>query len=86
MSAALGCGPRDTLMVILGRKMPKAPMAVMSIVSSPMAAKIAEFYGCHMRLQLYKQLRGEKKFESLEALRAIRGITGVTFVSTEKEA
>jgi len=28
-----------------------------------------EFYGCHMRLQLYKQLRGEKKFESLEALR-----------------
>ena len=31
-------------------KMPKAPMAVMSIVSSPMAAKIAEFYGCHMRI------------------------------------
>ena len=28
-----------------------------------------EFYGCHMRLQLYKQLRGEKKFESLEELR-----------------
>ena len=28
-----------------------------------------EFYGCHMRLLLYKQLRGEKKFESLEALR-----------------
>jgi phosphoglucomutase len=25
-------------------------MAVMSIVSSPMAAKIAEFYGCHMRI------------------------------------
>ncbi|MBP3313948.1 MAG: phospho-sugar mutase [Oscillospiraceae bacterium] len=31
-------------------KMPTAPMAVMSIVSSPMAARIAEFYGCHMRI------------------------------------
>ena len=28
-----------------------------------------EFYGCHMRLLIYKRLRGEKKFESLEALR-----------------
>ena len=28
-----------------------------------------EFYGCHMRLMLFKQLRKEKKFESLEALR-----------------
>lgn len=28
-----------------------------------------EFYGCHMRLLLYKRLRGEKKFESLDALR-----------------
>ena len=31
-------------------KMPAAPMAVMSIVSSPMAAKIANAYGCHMRI------------------------------------
>lgn len=29
-----------------------------------------EFYGCHMRLLLFKQLREEKKFDSLEALRA----------------
>ena len=28
-----------------------------------------EFYGCHMRLLLFKCLRKEKKFESLEALR-----------------
>jgi len=28
-----------------------------------------EFYGCHMRLLLFKQLREEKKFESYEALR-----------------
>ena len=28
MKPALGCGPRDTLMVILGRKMPKAPIGV----------------------------------------------------------
>ena len=26
MSPALGCGPRDTLMVILGRKLPRAPI------------------------------------------------------------
>ena len=31
-------------------KMPAAPMAVMSIVSSPMAAAIANAYGCHMRI------------------------------------
>lgn len=31
-------------------KMPTAPMAVMSIVSSPMAAKISNAYGCHMRI------------------------------------
>ena len=30
--------------------MPAAPMAVMSIVSSPMAAAIAAAYGCHMRI------------------------------------
>ena len=29
-----------------------------------------EFYGCHMRLLIFKQLREEKKFDSLEALRA----------------
>ena len=28
-----------------------------------------EFYGCHMRLLFYKQLRGEKKFDNLDALR-----------------
>ena len=28
-----------------------------------------EFYGCHMRLLIYKRLRGEKKFDSLDALR-----------------
>ena len=26
MTAGLGCGPRDTLMIIIGRKMPKAPI------------------------------------------------------------
>ena len=31
-------------------RMPAAPMAVMSIVSSPMAAAIANAYGCHMRI------------------------------------
>ena len=31
-------------------RMPSAPLAVMSIVSTPMAARIAEFYGCHMRI------------------------------------
>lgn len=28
MTAALGCGPRDTLMVIIGKKFPKAPIGV----------------------------------------------------------
>ena len=28
MSPALGCGPRDTLMVILGKKLPKLPIGV----------------------------------------------------------
>ena len=28
MKPALGCGPRDTLMVIIGRKFPKAPIGV----------------------------------------------------------
>ena len=28
-----------------------------------------EFYGCHMRLALFRQLREEKKFDDLEALR-----------------
>ncbi len=32
MSAALGCGPRDTMMVIIGRKMPKAPIGVVKFL------------------------------------------------------
>ena len=48
----MGCLMLDYILGAYQRKntMPKAPMAVMSIVSSPMAAKIAEFYGCHMRI------------------------------------
>ena len=32
MSAALGCGPRDTMMVIIGQKMPKAPIGVVKFL------------------------------------------------------
>ncbi|MBQ3532128.1 MAG: hypothetical protein IJA51_00320 [Oscillospiraceae bacterium] len=32
MSAALGCGPRDTMMVILGRKVPKVPIGIVKLV------------------------------------------------------
>lgn len=32
MSAALGCGPRDTMMVIIGRKMPKAPIGLVKFL------------------------------------------------------
>jgi len=48
----MGCLLLDYILGACQRKgtMPKAPMAVMSIVSSPMAAKIAEFYGCFMRI------------------------------------
>jgi phosphoglucomutase len=48
----MGCLLLDYILGSYQRRnrMPKAPMAVMSIVSSPMAAKIAEFYGCHMRI------------------------------------
>lgn len=48
----MGCLMLDYILGAYQRegKMPAAPMAVMSIVSSPMAAKIAEFYGCHMRI------------------------------------
>ena len=48
----MGCLLLDYILGAYQRegKMPTAPMAVMSIVSSPMAVKIAEFYGCHMRI------------------------------------
>ena len=32
MKAALGCGPRDTLMVIIGKKMPRAPIGIAKLV------------------------------------------------------
>ena len=32
MKPALGCGPRDTLMVILGRKMPKVPIGAVKFI------------------------------------------------------
>ena len=43
MRPALGCGPRDTLMVILGRKMPKAPIGVVKFLleAAALAAGVA---------------------------------------------
>lgn len=48
----MGCLLLDYILSSYQRmgKMPAAPMAVMSIVSSPMAANIAAAYGCHMRI------------------------------------
>lgn len=48
---------------------PTAPGGKMTVEANLIGYEGDEFYGCHMRLLIYKRLRGEKKFESLEALR-----------------
>jgi uncharacterized membrane protein YczE len=45
MKPALGCGPRDTLMVILGRKMPKAPIGVVKFVLEAAALAVGALLG-----------------------------------------
>lgn len=49
---------------------PTAPGGKLTVEANLIGYEGDEFYGCHMRLLLYKYLRGEKKFESLEELRA----------------
>ena len=48
---------------------PTAPGGEATIEANLLDYEGGEFYGCHMRLLLFKQLREEKKFESLDALR-----------------
>lgn len=48
---------------------PTAPGGRMTVEANLIGYEGGEFYGCHMRLLLYRQLRAEKKFDSLEALR-----------------
>lgn len=48
---------------------PTAPGGKATIEANLVTYKGSEFYGCHMRLALYKRLREERRFESLEALR-----------------
>ena len=45
MKPALGCGPRDTLMVILGRKMPKAPIGLVKFVLEAAALAVGALLG-----------------------------------------
>ena len=45
MKPALGCGPRDTLMVILGRKMPKAPIGVVKFLLEAAALAVGALLG-----------------------------------------
>lgn len=49
---------------------PTAPGGKLTVEANLIGYEGDEFYGCHMRLLLYKHLRGEKKFENLEELRA----------------
>ena len=48
---------------------PTAPGGKMTVEANLIGYEGGEFYGCHMRLLLFKRLRGEKKFDSLQALR-----------------
>ena len=48
---------------------PTAPGGKMTVEANLIGYEGEEFYGCHMRLLLCRQLREEKKFDSLEALR-----------------
>ena len=45
MKPALGCGPRDTLMVILGRKMPKAPIGLVKFILEAAALTVGALLG-----------------------------------------
>ena len=45
MKPALGCGPRDTLMVILGRKMPKAPIGLVKFILEAAALAVGALLG-----------------------------------------
>ena len=45
MKPALGCGPRDTLMVILGRKMPKAPIGLVKFLLEAAALAVGALLG-----------------------------------------
>ena len=49
---------------------PTAPEGAPTIEANLLDWQGGEFYGCHMRLCLFKRLREEKRFDSLEALRA----------------
>lgn len=48
---------------------PTAPGGEATIEANLIDYEGGEFYGCHMRLLLFRRLREEKKFESLEALK-----------------
>ena len=45
MKPALGCGPRDTLMVIIGRKMPKAPIGLVKFILEAVALTVGALLG-----------------------------------------
>ena len=49
---------------------PTAPGGRPTIEANLLDYPGGEFYGCHMRLLLFKRLREERRFDSLEALRA----------------
>ncbi len=45
MKAALGCGPRDTMMVIVGRKLPKIPIGVAKFIVESVALIVGILLG-----------------------------------------
>ncbi len=54
--------------VNIGRH-PTVPEGMRTIEANLLDYEGEEFYGCHMRIELHKRIRGEKTFESLAALR-----------------
>ncbi len=63
------CGEWHRAAVNIGSH-PSVPGGGATIEANLVDYEGSEFYGCHMRLLLFKRLREEKKFDSLEALRA----------------
>lgn len=63
------CGAWHRAAVNIGRH-PTVPDGQPTIEANLLDYRGSEFYGCHMRLLLFKRLRGEQKFDSLDALRA----------------
>lgn len=50
-------------------KHPTVPEGMPTIEANLLDYAGEEFYGCHMRVQLFKRIRGERVFDSLDALR-----------------